>query len=103
MRLNFLSISSIALGVVATATLWAFFGVERIVSDHEIGVSWEPFIKHRPSLQVLFENPAQKGLKLTPVVAMSASERAAFIEFCELRFGEVDAVRCYARVADRSV
>lgn len=91
------------LGVVATGTLWAFIGVERIVGDHEIGVSWEPFIKHRPSLQVRFENPAQKGLDLTLVGELSASERAAFIEYCDLRFGEVDAVRCYARIADRRV
>jgi hypothetical protein len=103
MRLNFLSPPSIVIGVVAAAALWAFVGVERIVSDHEIGVAWEPFIKHRPSLQVWFENPAQKGLELTPVVAMPASEHAAFIGFCELRFGEVDAVRCFARVAGRSV
>ena len=92
-----------ALGVVATGTLWAFVGVERIVGDHEVGVSWEPFIKHRPSLQVRFENPAQKGLELTPVGELSASERAAFIEFCDLRFGEADAASCYARVADRRV
>lgn len=91
------------LGVVATGTVWAFVGVERMVGDHEIGVSWEPFIKHRPSLQVRFENPAQKGLELTPIDELSASERAAFIEFCGLRFGEADAARCYARVADRRV
>ena len=93
----------VVLCVVATGALWAFVGVERIVGDHEIGVSWEPFIKHRMSLQVRFENPAQKGLELTPIDELSASERAAFIEFCELRFGDVDATRCYARVADRRV
>lgn len=92
-----------ALGVVATGMLWAFIGVERIVGDQEIGVSWEPFIKHRPFLQVQFENPAQKGLDLTPVDELSTSERAAFIQFCGLRFGEADADRCYARVADRKV
>lgn len=93
----------VAICVVATGALGAFVGVERMVGDHEIGVSWEPFIKHRPSLQVRFENPAQKGLELTPIDELSASERAAFIEFCGLRFGEADAARCYARVADRRV
>lgn len=96
-------LSKSVIGVIATGTLWAFVGVERIVGDHEIGVSWEPFIKHRPSLQVLFENPSQNGLDLTPLGELSASERAAFIEYCDLRFGEVDAARCYASIADRRV
>jgi hypothetical protein len=57
----------VALCVVAIGALWAFVGVERIVGDHEVGVSWEPFSKHRMSLQVRFENPAQKGLELPPI------------------------------------
>lgn len=92
-----------AIGMAITACLWAFVGVERIVGDHEVGVYWEPFIKHRPSSKIHFENPAQKGLDLTPIEELSDSERPAFAEFCELRFGEVDAKRCYARIADRRI
>jgi len=28
---------------------WGFVGIERIVADHEMGIIWEPFIKHRAS------------------------------------------------------
>lgn len=93
----------VGIGVVLIGGLWAFIGVERIVGDHEIGVSWEPFIKHRPSLQVRFDNPVQNGLELTPVGELSASERAAFVEFCNIRFGETDVARCYALITDRRV
>lgn len=84
-------------------TLWAFGGVERMVGDHEIGVSWEPFVKHRPSLQVRFMNPAQKGLEIVPYNSLSPVEQAEFIDFCSIRFGVADMERCHTLVSDRGV
>lgn len=90
--------------VVVAGMLWAFVGVERIVDDHEIGISWEPFVKHRPSLQVRFVSPAQKGLEIAPTTDdLSPSERAAFIEFCGIRFGVTDPAHCHAIISRRGV
>jgi hypothetical protein len=89
--------------VMVAGILWAFVGVERIVGDHEIGVSWEPFIKQRPSLQLRFENPAQKGLEIDPFEALSPAEQAAFNEFCAIRFGATDAAQCRALIGQRRV
>lgn len=90
-------------GVLLAGILWAFGGVERMVGDHEVGVSWEPFVKHRPSLQVRFMNPAQKGLEIVPFDALSPAEQAEFIEFCNIRFGVADVGRCHALVSDRRI
>lgn len=89
--------------VVLAGILWAFGGVERMVGDHEVGVSWEPFVKHRPSLQVRFTNPAQKGLEIVPFDSLSPAEQVEFIEFCSTRFGVADAGHCHALVSDRGV
>lgn len=91
-------------GAAAAAVLglaWAFVGAERIVGDHEAGVDWQLFVKQRPSLRLRFANPAQHGLELTPPAAMSAAERAVFVDFCAVRFGETDAGRCHALLAQR--
>lgn len=90
-----------AVGLVGA--LWAFVGVERLVGDHEVGVSWVLFLKHRPSLQVRFTNPAQKGLEIAPFESLSPAEQAAFVEFCGIRFGVRDTLRCYAFISDRGV
>ena len=85
---------------MATATvclLWTFVGFERTVGDHEMGVSWEPFLKHRPSMQLLFENPAQNGLELAPLEELPPAGQTAFIEFCDIRFAEADTAKCLER------
>jgi len=85
---------------LALATLLSV-GVERSVGDHEQGVSWEPFIKRRLTLQWRFENPAWRGLEIVPLAAMSAPHRAAFAEYCQVRFGSADPVQCHAIVSAR--
>lgn len=91
--------------LVALATLvavaWGFTGVERLVGDHEVGVSWEPFIKHTPTWHIRFENPAQKGLDLVPLESLSVSERQRLAEFCEVRFGQTSPKRCYEQLTAR--
>ncbi|GGY82464.1 hypothetical protein ACFFTM_06675 [Pseudoduganella plicata] len=88
--------------VVLLATLLSLLvGVERRVGDHEQGVSWEPFVKRRLTLQWRFENPAWRGLEIVPLAAMTAPQRAAFAEFCQVRFGSADPVQCHAIVSAR--
>jgi hypothetical protein len=89
--------------VVIVCTLWVFVGVERIVGDHEVGISWEAFIKHRPSVQLKFQNPAQKGLELIPFEALSLADQTAFIEFCAIRFGTTNTAQCRAIILERVV
>lgn len=92
-----------AVAVLVICTLWAFVGVERIAGDHEVGVSWETFIKHRPSTQLKFQNPAQKGLELIPFEALSLADQTAFIEFCAIRFGTTNTTQCRATILERMV
>ncbi|MDR2155183.1 MAG: hypothetical protein LBE78_09195 [Burkholderiaceae bacterium] len=89
--------------VIISAVLYFTIGVERIVGDHEIGVSWEPFIKHRLSMQIRFTNPAQKGLELIPFEELSSSEQDAFMNFCDIRFGVNDTARCYDLISKRKI
>lgn len=92
--------------VIAAAfigVLWAFVGLERIVGDHEIGVSWEPFIKHQPSLQMRFTNPIQYGLDTEPFETLSPDEERQFLEFCSIRFGITDGRQCYAEIVGRQI
>lgn len=96
-------VAVIAGGAVVVAAMWAFVGFERIVGDHEVGASWEPFIKHRPSLQMRFENPAQKGLEIVEFENLSPDDQAAFTNFCAFRFGTTDAARCSAALVGRMV
>lgn len=91
-----------AILVACLATCLSFLvAVERSVGDHEQGVSWEPFVKRRPTLQWRFENPAWRGLEIVPLAARSTSQRAAFAEFCQVRLGSADPVRCHAIVSAR--
>lgn len=92
-----------ALLVVAVCATWLCTGVERIPGDHEVGTAWPLFVKQRPSLQFVFENPAGRGLELTPVESMSATQRAAFIDYCHIRFGTTDAAKCQAEIAMRAM
>lgn len=91
------------IGVIVTCMLWAFVGIEHVVGDHELGSTWEPFVKHRPSLQMRFTNPAQRGLEQVTFETLSPAEQTAFIEFCGIRFGASDPEKCHAALAGRSI
>lgn len=85
------------------AMLWFFVGAERLVGDHEVGVSWGFFIKHRPVLRVLFSNPAQHGLDIVPFKELTSSEQQHFVEYCGIRFGLTDIGQCYSQIAARQI
>lgn len=91
------------IGAVLVGVCWLFVGVERIVGDHEVGVSWEPFLKHRPSLTVRFTKLAQKDLEIVPFEALSPKEQADLMEFCRIRFGFSDYKRCYISISNRNI
>lgn len=82
---------------------WAFVGIERLIGDHEVGVVWEPFLKHRASLQMRFSDPSRQGLETVPFEDLNGEDRVRFIEFCEIRYGTRDPKKCYARAAARNV
>ena len=81
--------------------LWSFIGIERMVGDHEVGVSWGLFIKHRPTVRSFYSNPAQHGLDFVPFADLSPVEQKRFVEFCSVRFGVEDPSSCGAMVAAR--
>lgn len=91
------------LRVMVASPLWAFVGIEHVVGYHELGSSWEPFMKHRPSLQVRFKNPAQKGLDLAAFDSLSPTEQIAFVEFCTILFGMHDPAKCDMVLRERSI
>jgi hypothetical protein len=86
---------AIVFGAALVCTLWASVGVERVVGDHEVGVTWTPFVKHRLSARIVFQNPAWQGLEVVSLQNLSLPERLAFAEFCQIRFGARDPQRCY--------
>lgn len=98
--------SWIGRGAVVIALIgvtWANAGVERIAGDHELGPSWQGFVKHTPSARLIFENPAQRGLELAPLETMAPAERAAFADYCAIRFGVADTTECQALLRKRAI
>jgi len=75
-----------------------FVGEERIVGDHESGVETLMFVKHRFSFQRKFENPIFKP-DLELLEYLSPSELNEFVEFCSIRYGISEPVRCREVVA----
>jgi len=88
---------------IAIVPFWAFIGVERLVGDHEIGTVWEPFLKHRPSLQLRFSDPSRQGLEKVPFEELDRREQMRFIEFCTIRYGEENPAKCHSKIAARKV
>jgi len=74
---------------------WLFVGLDQYVGDHEVGVQWDPFIKHRPSTTVLFQNPAQVGLDMVPFENLGENKKKSVIQYCRVRYGTDDIKRCY--------
>jgi hypothetical protein len=74
-----------------------------MVGDHEVGVVWEPFIKHRASLQIRFSDPSRHGLETVAFGDLNREEQIEFIEFCDIRYGVRDPKKCHALIAARDV
>jgi hypothetical protein len=83
--------------------LFGFIGIERMVSDHEVGIVWIPFIKKEPNFQLWFSNPAQKSLEIVEFESLSKIEKEEFINFCRIRFGEKTISNCYKKINARLI
>ncbi|MBB6186430.1 hypothetical protein [Rhodanobacter sp. MP7CTX1] len=86
---------------LSAVVFWAFVGAERVVGDHEEGVSWPLFVKHEPTFQFHFHNPAQRVLDIDPFDELSPTEQANFHEFCKIRYGKVSIRQCYTQTCGR--
>ena len=71
-----------------------FVGFDNYVGDHEVGTSWDPFIKSKPTLQMLFKNPEQYTLDFDPYETLTKDKQFQFIEYCEIRWGTRDPHTC---------
>jgi len=91
------------IALVLCCMAWPFVGLEQLVGDHEVGVVWTPFIKHRPSMQMLFTNPAQEGLDTLPFESLPSQRQAAFLAYCRVRFGLTSAQKCAVALADHRI
>jgi hypothetical protein len=90
-----------SLAILIVAITWTLLGVERVVGDHEIGVSWEPFLKHTITWRFRFENPAQKGLDIVPLASLTVPEQRELTRFCEVRFGQSNLQQCHELLSAR--
>lgn len=80
---------------------WLWVGFDQYVGDHEVGSAWEPFLKSRPTLLLLFKNPAQQGLDRDAFDTLDAARQQAFRDYCAVRFGIEDPHRCEKVIDDR--
>lgn len=91
------------IALVLCCLAWPFVGLERLIGDHEVGVVWTPFLKHRPSLQMLYVNPAQEGLDSLPFESLPPQQHAEFLAYCRVRFGLTSGQKCATALADRRI
>ncbi|HEY4291744.1 hypothetical protein [Luteibacter sp.] len=89
-------------GFVAALFLitWLFVGCEKVYGDHEVGNWHWPFIKHEPSFQVHFENPADVGLEILPPDKLTRGEQWKLPKFCEVRYGVSSVISCYEAMCE---
>ncbi len=85
----------IVLLLTSIILIWLFVGFDLYVGDHEEGNHWDMFIKHKPVTTMLFRNPAEQGLDLSPFDNLSASRRKSFDQYCQVRYGIEGIKRCY--------
>jgi hypothetical protein len=77
---------------------WMFVGFDRYVGDHEVGSSWDPFMKSTPDLQIFFVNPVQRGLEFEPPDQLDDNQKALMRHYCEVRYGATDMPTCYRAI-----
>ncbi|GKT00878.1 hypothetical protein AVKW3434_15835 [Acidovorax sp. SUPP3434] len=73
---------------------WLFLGLDKYTGDHEMGVSWSPFIKAQPSWIIFFQDPSQDGLEYERYDLLRAEDKARFMEYCKYRRGTLDPYEC---------
>jgi len=69
-------------------------GIDRVANDHEIGVQYIDFFKHRLTFKVHYQNPAWKGLELIPHTNLKQEEQSQHLKYCEIRFGVSNIAEC---------
>jgi hypothetical protein len=74
---------------------WIFIGIEEVHGDVEMGDGERFFIKHRPSLQWTFSNPAIPFLDVKTPDNLSIEARRELPRFCLIRYGTESLVDCY--------
>lgn len=79
---------------VVSLTALPFVGFDRYVGDHEVGASWDPFIKSKPMLKMLFKNPEQYTLDFDPYESLDKDKQREFVEYCDIRWGTRDPHSC---------
>lgn len=88
-----------SLAGVALFTLgWLYIGVDEHSGDHEVGNTYELFIKSEPGFQVVYSDPAEDHLEIRPYEALSPERQKALDFYCKVRFGTVDRGQCYQEI-----
>lgn len=78
---------------------WMLTGIEVVGLEHSD--KYVPFIKARPSLQLLYRNPVMCGeCNFRSYTTLDAVERETFEAFCRARFGLDDPRLCNAVFAE---
>lgn len=95
-------LSIIALLVTSSVLTWRYFyGIEVIPEEHRIDE--EPFLKHRRTWQYKFENPIVQGYEVTPQDKLFPSQKSAFMDFCQVRYGIDDIESCYREICKGTI
>jgi len=95
-----ISVSIVVASVLASTP---FVGFDQYVGDHEVGTSWDLFIKSKPTLRMLFKNPEQYALDFDPYETLGKDKQREFIEYCEIRWGASDPHVCEKIVQDHRI
>lgn len=78
---------------------WMLTGIEVVGLEHSN--KYVPFIKARPSLQLLYRNPVMCGeCNFRSYTTLDVAERETFEAFCRARFGLDDPRLCNAVFAE---
>lgn len=86
---------SVALSFSLFLVGWLFCGIEE--QPHDDGTRYDFFAKQEPRLRVIYRNPAVCGeCDVEPFSTLTASQQAAFVDFCRVRFGLDNVRACYA-------
>lgn len=88
--------------LVVVLVVFPFVGIDiqPTFSEHESGWLPVPFLKHRPTLAIVFESPIDSGDIMRRAVPSESEELSQLERFCAVRFGE-DVARCMASLREQ--
>jgi hypothetical protein len=67
---------------------------DRYLGNHEGDGSWDPFIKSKPDLKMLFANQAQCRLESEQPDQLDGKDRALMRHYCEVPSGATNKPTC---------